>query len=98
MHAHKPNRLGVIGSSDLNVHIALYPEATSQRMQTHTARHNHTARIHMANDKTINSLICVCARTPDIHVYTVNASAYVCMHRRMKCMFMHLSYCTEATL
>lgn len=63
-HTHTTNRSGVIGSSDLNVHIAPYPEATSKRTQTNAAMHNHThiflrVCIHMPNDKTINSPICV---------------------------------------
>lgn len=63
-HTRTTNRSGVIGSSDLNVHIAPYPEATSKRTQTNAAMHNHThiflrVCIHMPNDKTINSPICV---------------------------------------
>lgn len=57
--AHKLNRLGMIGSSDLDVHIAPWPRSYEPSEQQKHARARGARRaLNMADDKTISSSIC----------------------------------------
>lgn len=51
----------------------------------------------MASDKTINSPICVRARTPDIHVYTVNCKC-ICMDAQTREMYVYASVLLHRSL
>lgn len=51
----------------------------------------------MASDKTINSPICVRARTPDIHVYAVNCKC-ICMNAQTHEMYVSASVLLRRSL